>query len=448
MDRRLFIFILILIIQVYSLDAQMQLVGLGWAKNSVNTTIFRKNSVITVKGYQYTAYYDSTGHVVLAKRKTDGNRWEVKQTKYTGNIDDAHCSISIFADDDGYVHMAWGHHNTKLNYCKSITPYSLDLSDTTGMLGTEENDVTYPEFLKLPHGDILFMYRYGLSGNGNLVINRYSLREKKWVRLHSVLIDGQGQRNAYWQSYVDSKGTVHISWVWRETWDVSTNHDLCYAKSLDGGLTWCKSTGEPYTLPITAASAEYLNRIPQNSELINQTSMFADSHGRPYITTYWKPVGARAPQYFLVYLNDNSRWITKQISDRKMGFSLSGGGTKKIPISRPQVLVKEINNKISVYLIYRDVERGNKVSVNISANDNFSKWYTYDLTDFTVNSWEPSYDTEFWRDSLKLNIFVQNTTQGDSESLGSISSQPVYILEMPKTLIPNDSIVFINKAVR
>ena len=60
-----------------------------------------------------------------------------------------------------------------------------------------------------------------------------------------MLLDGQGQRNAYWQVAIDPQGSVHLSWVWRETPDVATNHDLGYAKSTDGGLTWQTSTGEP-----------------------------------------------------------------------------------------------------------------------------------------------------------------------------------------------------------
>ncbi|MDI3520651.1 MAG: hypothetical protein PWR04_639 [Anaerophaga sp.] len=39
----------------------------GWAKTSVNTAIFRKNSVVSDEEYQYMAWYDSSGHVVVAK---------------------------------------------------------------------------------------------------------------------------------------------------------------------------------------------------------------------------------------------------------------------------------------------------------------------------------------------------------------------------------------------
>jgi hypothetical protein len=44
---------------------------------------------------------------------------------------------------------------------------------------------------------MLFAYRSGRSGCGNLVLNRYSVKEKVWTRLHDVLIDGEGARNAY-----------------------------------------------------------------------------------------------------------------------------------------------------------------------------------------------------------------------------------------------------------
>jgi hypothetical protein len=422
-----------------SIYSQLSYIGLGWAKNSVNTAVFRKNSVVTYNGTQYVAYYDSTGYVILAKRKTGTDSWLVHKTQYTGNIEDAHCSISIIVDNDGYLHMAWNHHNNALHYCKSVEPDSLELTPEMSMIGTFEDDVTYPEFFRLPGGDLIFMYRHGVSGRGNLVVNKYILEEKQWVRLHDILIDGQNVRNAYWQSCVDTNGTIHVSWVWRETWDVATNHDLCYARSNDGGVTWEKSDGQEYVVPVTAATAEYACKIPQNSELINQTSMYADSYGNPYIASYWTPSWTNVPQYHMVY-RDSTGWKSKQISNRSTAFSLSGGGTKKIPISRPQILVDDGSDSIKVYLIYRDEERDSKASVNVCSNLDSDQWIVYDLTDFPVDSWEPSYDTELWKDSSSLNIFVQRSGQGDAEGLEDIPAQPVYIIEMLQDMQPSDTI--------
>jgi hypothetical protein len=230
-----------------------------------------------------------------------------------------------------------------------------------------------------------------------------------------------------------------VSWVWRETWDVSTNHDLCYARSNDGGVTWEKSDGQEYIIPVTAATAEYACNISQNSELINQTSMYADSDGNPYIATYWTSSWTNVPQYHMVY-HDSAGWKSKQISNRSTAFSLSGGGTKKIPVSRPQILVDDKNDSVKVYLIYRDEERNSKVSVNVCSNLDSDQWLVYDLTDFPVDSWEPSYDTELWKDSSRLNIFVQRSGQGDAEGLEDIPAQPVYIIEMQQDVQPSDTI--------
>ncbi|MBA7545283.1 hypothetical protein ES705_37649 [subsurface metagenome] len=440
MRNGLFNFFLFLIIGCNTgTYAQLSQIGSGWAKNSVNAVIFRKNSVVSFEGIQYAAFYDSTGHVVLARRDLGSTNWEIKQTPYTGNINDAHCSISIMVDGEGYLHMAWNHHNNPLHYCRSIRPGSLQLTGKLSMVGSYEDLVSYPEFHKLPSGDLLFFYRHGESGNGNLVVNRYSPSKKSWKRVHDLLIDGEGQRNAYWQTFVDNKGSIHLSWVWRESWDVATNHDICYAKSKDGGISWQNSEGKEYALPITATTAEYACIIPQRSELINQTSMYADSYGRPYIVSYWRPVGTDIPQYRMVYLDDEG-WKMKQVSKRKTPFSLSGGGTKKIPVSRPQIMIDDTNDSVKVYIVYRDKERGNKVSLNFSPDINNDVWLVYDLTNFPVDSWEPSYDTELWKESMILHLFVERVGQGDEEGIEDLTSQPVYILEVPATIHPVDTV--------
>jgi BNR repeat-containing family member len=415
--------ILLLIVNVIH-GQRLVPIGEGWAGNTVNTVVFRKNSIVSHKDIQYAAYYDSSGHVILAKRSQGSDQWQITRTDLTGNIRDAHNSISIMADGDGYLHIAWDHHNNALHYTRSIAPGSLELMVAQPMTGSNEIKVTYPEFYKLSNGDLLFLYRDGSSGNGNLVLNRYHLDSKRWERINSNLLDGQGERNAYWQACVDDRGVFHISWVWRETPDVASNHDLCYAKSEDGGRTWMQSNRQLYQLPITAANAEYVSRIPQASELINATSMTTDESGLPYIATYWRPADTNIPQYHLAYFNGKT-WNIQQVSDRKTPFSLSGGGTKKIPMSRPQVVVKGHE----VFIIFRDVERGDKVSAFTSKDINKKSWQTIDLANLFTGHWEPSFDTELWRSRKQLHLFVQRSGQGDGEKTEDIAPQIVSILE-------------------
>lgn len=403
----------------------------GYSATSVNTTVFRTNSLVTHKNQQYIAYYDAEGYLTLGKRKLGTTNWTLERSPYKGNVSDAHNVISIMVDGDGYLHASFDHHGHPLNYCKSITPGSLTLGEKIPMTGVDEGNVTYPEFYRLANGDLIFAYRSGSSGRGNLVMNRYVLQTKQWERVQDVLIDGEDQRNAYWQLYVDASGAIHLSWVWRETWLVETNHDLCYARSKDGGKTWEKSNGELYTLPIRADNAEYACNIPQNSELINQTSMTADSQGRPYIATYWRDADSHVPQYRLVWF-DGSSWQQQQVSDRTLPFSLSGGGTKLIPIARPRLVIKEKKNKLEAYYVFRDEERGSKVSLAVSKDIASGKWEYQDLTSFPVDAWEPSHDTELWKEKQKLHIYVQCSGQGDGERTTALEAQPVYVLEYGK----------------
>lgn len=402
-------------------------VGKGYSQTSVNTTVFRNNSLVTQGDEQYISYYDAEGFLVLGKRKLDSEQWILHRTQYKGIVKDAHNIISMMLDGDGYIHVAFDHHGHKLNYCRSIAPYSLVLGEKKSMTGVNEEDVTYPEFYTLAGGDLLFAYRSGASGRGNLVMNRYSIEDKKWTRVQDVLIDGENKRNAYWQLYVDEQGTIHLSWVWRETWLVETNHDLCYARSSDNGVTWYKSNGEKYQLPIRLDNAEYACRIPQNSELINQTSMSADANGNPYIASYWREADSDVPQYRIVW-NNGKIWQNRQVSERKTPFSLKGGGTKMIPVSRPRIVVESGE----IYYVFRDEERGSRVSLAHTNDVANGKWVTTDLTDFPVGAWEPSHDTELWKQKRRLQLFVQHTKQGDGEQTVEFEAQPIYVLDVVK----------------
>ncbi|MDE6094978.1 MAG: BNR-4 repeat-containing protein [Muribaculaceae bacterium] len=399
--------------------------GKGYSGTSVNTAVFRANSILSHEGFQYISYYDPDGYVTLGKRRLGSDDWTLNKTVYKGNVKDGHNVISMGIDGDGYLHVAFDHHGHPLHYAKSTEPGGLELGEMSPMTGIDEQKVTYPEFYSMKNGDLLFVYRSGASGRGNMAINRYDVKEKRWTRVQDSLIDGEEQRSPYWQLYIDANDVIHVSWVWRETWLVETNHDLCYARSSDGGKTWERSDGTAYELPITASNCEYACRIPQNSELINQTSMTADSRSLPYIVSYWRSEGSDVPQYRIVW-HDGRRWNNTAISYRMTPFSLSGGGTKMIPVSRPRI-VAEGND---IHVVYRDMERGGGVTLASSSSGPAGKWITRDLTTFSVNAWEPSLDTGLWQKEKKLHLFVQNTFQGDGEVALEKAPTPVYVLEV------------------
>ena len=86
--------------------------GYGYAANSVNTAIFRTNSLVTHKDSQYLAFWDGEGYLVLGKRGVDSEKWTLCVTQHRGNVKDAHNVISLMVDGEGYLHVAFDHHDT------------------------------------------------------------------------------------------------------------------------------------------------------------------------------------------------------------------------------------------------------------------------------------------------------------------------------------------------
>ena len=80
-------------------------------------------------------------------------------------------------------------------------------------------------------------------------------------------------------------------------------------------------------------------------------------------------------------------------------------------------------------MLFRDAERGNRVSVALCKDLQNPQWNFADLTDFSVGMWEPSYDTELWKASGEIHIYVQEVGQGDGETLESLPPTQISVLE-------------------
>ena len=405
----------------------------GFAGNAVNSVSFRKNALATYidpqgNETQYCAYYDYSGNIVLAKRQNGGD-WEYCWTGFQGEITDAHNSVSIAVDGSGYLHMAWSMHAGALNYAVADQPGSLSLR-RAGMVGRQEDMATYPEFYVQPSGDMFFLYRNGSSGNGNLVLNHYDTGTGTWTRLHDDLISGEGQRSPYWQACVDSTGRLHISWVWRETEDVSTNYNLLYAVSTDAtGTAFENSRGEEYSLPVTEATGETICQIPQGSALINQTSMTVDGEDLPYIISYWRVEGV--VQYNIIRYTD-SRWIVYNTNIRSTDFELTGGGTRQLPCARPQILVRGSGDETEVCVFFRDEERESRASAAklIFQGGEMVTEEIMDITAGDMGEWEPVYDISLWQKTGKIQLFMQNAHYRPDGSGSQYEMEYIYVADV------------------
>jgi rhamnogalacturonyl hydrolase YesR len=406
--------------------------GDGFAGTSVNMIAGLQHSLFTHLGVQYAAFYAADATLVLARRALGSDHWETRRTQYTGRVADAHNSPALVVDGTGTLHIAWDHHGNTLNYARSTAPGSLELGPRVPMLGREESSVTYPAFVRLRDGDLLFFYRDGRSGRGNLVLNRYSAADTTWTRLHDKLIDGEGARSAYPAVHYDRRGTLHLAWVWRSTPDVATNHDLAYARSEDAGRTWLTASGSALAAPFTATSADYGLRIPPGSSLMNPPSVSADHAGRPLLANYWAPAGTAIPQYHLVR-HDGTAWSVQTITRRTTPFTLAGSATKHPPLSRAVLVSDRVwRAKSAVHLVFRDDERDGRAVLatcpDIEAPS--PAWTLTDLTADPLGAWEPSHDPEQWRRMRQVHLLVQKVEQQDGNDHRPANTPPTPVASL------------------
>ena len=317
-----------------------------------------------------------------------------------------------------------------MHYTVSTSPWSLELGELRSVTGQYEKSVSYPQFFTLSNGDMFLLYRDGESGYGNAVLDRYDVSTKTWSLVDASLIDGkQAGLSPYWQAALDSQDRLHISWVWRSNADVSTNHDIMYARSTDAtGATWECSDGTDYPDAITAQNAEVVARIPEGSVLINQTSMTVDESDNPFIVSYWADSTDKTSpvQYHVLYHLDGI-WHELDTGIRTTRFELSGGGTRSIPIARPQIVVSGNGSEAIVHLLIRDAERGSVASIATSRVSE-NAWRICDLTNESLDRWEPLYDTSLWASDGKLDIFIMNVTQVSAEKVQPYPAQNVYVV--------------------
>ena len=285
--------------------------------------------------HQYIAFYDGDHQLTVAKRKLSETTWDfAKLPERVGW--DTHNKILLFQDRKGYLHLTGNMHCAPLRYYRTTVPS--DIHTFKGIhtwTGEYENKVTYPTLFKLRDGSIYLMYRHGGSGNGMRILVHYDEEIQQWTKTVPALTNGRDRNptcNAYpFGLLEDNNETWQFAWCWRETPDVVTNFDVCYAKSHDRGATWTTWDGRKLDLPITPENAGAIDPIRQKSGLLNGGTFVVDAEGYPYVGyTRFDKDGYN--QLFVATPVGNA-WKIIQLTDWKHRFYFEGRGT--IPESPP-----------------------------------------------------------------------------------------------------------------
>ena len=422
----------------------------GYGGNSsINAVCFTRESLMTVSNQQFMAYYyrhqssasdPGNNRIVIARRDINTNIWEIFRTPFTANnITDGHDTVSFGIDGEGYMHMSWGMHGDAFHYSRSTNPVVGNLPigfgpDTT-MTGSE-NAVTYPQFLTMPNGDLLYLFREGGSGDGDSYVNRWSLATHSWTNVNysggqQPFIRGSSwtpDYNAYpLMPQLDPDGNLFFIWDWRYNGDspageagYQTNHDFDYARSTNGGVTWLRQSGVPYALPInedgengnTNSIAEKILSIPEGYSLINQASLCLDSSNRPVIGTWWAPGSGTnnyRRQYMVAFPDSNNVWHVRQVSNRTNDPTATKYSETFVrDLGRPVIVADRADRLIA---IYRDNFGSNGLTVVYSLpralDPQRTNWTTLDLTTDNLGFYETQIDNERWKRDNVLHVLYQ-----------------------------------------
>ncbi len=307
-------------------------VGLAWSGHPVGFDL------LTGQGRQFVAFYDAERRLTVASRKLGSKDW--RRVHLPEKIGwDSHNYVTMHLDKNGFLHLSGNMHCDPLVYFRTEKPLDIDsFVRVPEMIGENEASCTYPKFMTGPDGELLFTYRDGSSGNGNQIWNVYDRSTKTWRRLmDKPLTSGGGKMNAYFHGpRLGPDGYYHLCWVWRDTPDCKTNHDLSYARSEDL-IHWETSAGKPLELPITLERAEIVDPVPAGGGIINgNTKIGFDSKKRPIIA-YHKYDEQGNTQVYNARLEDG-QWRIYPISDWDYRWAFSGSGAIgfEIHISAPK----------------------------------------------------------------------------------------------------------------
>ncbi|WP_459193433.1 BNR repeat-containing protein [Halosimplex sp. J119] len=285
--------------------------------------------LLTVAGRQFLAFYDAERRLTVAQRDLDEEEWT--QTTLDERVEwDSHNDVALAVDAAGHLHVSGNMHVDPLVYFRSAEPLdATTLRRVDALVGRDEDAVTYPTYLDGPDDDLVFMYRDGGSGDGRRLLNAYDPETETWRRLlGEPLLDGRGEKNAYPTGPVRGPdGDYHLAWVWRDTPDAATNHDLSYARS-PNLVDWERADGRALDLPITVDDGAVVDPVPAGDGLLNSNvAVGFDTAGRPVLSYHRHDTDGHMQVYDAQFDGETDEWTICQISDWDYRWAFGGHGT-------------------------------------------------------------------------------------------------------------------------
>ncbi len=450
---------------------------------AINGESFETNTITTYGGYEYTAYWvmdTSSGtayHVAVARRQDNGTTfgaWQVCDLAGAqfvngmsgGTPSDAHNVVSLGIDQaNGTIFLAYDMHDNALKFMQtgagaaasaswSNSSASLFGSQTSSLGSTSlgGSSLTYPMFVQTPSGNEQLFIRQGASGGGSWFLFNYAASSSSWGSGHQIdngfagAYQGNTQRNAYPNGFsYNGQGQLMETFVWRETAS-SSNHDVNYVYSNDGGATWMNNsglvvsstTGNPsLTFSLTSAGLVVAS-ISQSSSLMNQQCQASDNNGNIHCIDYsldpskspttggavWDPAACTYYQYWRDSLGN---WCRDKIP----------GGISTITSTRPKLFFDGNDNAIAIYCT-NNGPGGALVIAEASAATNWTDWQTV----YTTSGTAGGYFSEAQADASELAAKGILSVVMQDNPASSAAASAIHSLDFSIALTPAGTTAF------
>jgi hypothetical protein len=277
--------------------------------------------------FVYVGYYDADRALAVAAFDRASRTWRRRTLDSVFGGWDNHNAIALALDRSGNLHVAGNMHATPLVYGRTSTPGRVDeLRLVNTMTGADEARATYPTWIDAPGGGLAFLYRSGVSGAGEHILNLFD--GARWSRSGQKIFAvpaGRAAASAYpTRPRLGPDGYIHMAWIWRRTPDASTSFQVGYARSRDL-IAWEDARGRPVRLPIAPGAGDVVDDVREGAGLSTEATLGFDQRNRP-VVSYLKHDAAGVTQLFNARWSGTG-WQAVRVSDWTDRWVVDGHGT-------------------------------------------------------------------------------------------------------------------------
>jgi len=238
---------------------------------------------INKHGTVFIGYYDHDSGAVSNIEIVGYPSDYIQYPNYAGYpIDVGHALPSMTIDNNGYIYVFYGPHNSPLTYRKSNNPEDITSFSSLQTLSLVQG--TYPSPIVTNTNKIIVLYRqddkdlaYIESSDGGEVWNdpvelidagNVDAASYPWIYPEAIILGNESPTQS-----------IHILGSRLTNSSGNLNFEgLYYLKSTDGGSTWKKANNTTVTLPATASTVDVVD-----TEWGYPANMKLNSSGYPYI---------------------------------------------------------------------------------------------------------------------------------------------------------------------